>query len=265
MAVAMPEESERGLPPGSPWWVDLAREASADAVPIEGERVEVFARKCYRLFFQQEMGKEMYFQCCCLAWMVQCLDRGATAAKLWEATQMTLQVSGEDDACITGWILPKLHLEDLGTSSTTATVSTEDSAEEQYIHLLIQLWKRFYKACEEPLPIRPSKRQRTTYHYYSSSASTSTLDDLMKGSYKLPAVVLWSNVILNCGIDSWQALHEEVHLLPRIFKTLTAEDIQAALAVVGMQCLIQGQSIPGLTPCILLDKYLTRTGYVESV
>lgn len=257
------EESQQALPPSN-WWVDLARDASNNIVPVEGETIEAFARKCYRLFFQQKMGKEMYFQCCTLAWMVQCLDRGMMAEQLWKATRLVLHhqvqmVMDGEDSCLTGWILPTFQMQDL---DLPGTVPLGDS-EERYIYLLIHLWKQFYKACEEPLPARPIKRQRTTYHYYSSS--TSPLDDLMKGSYKLSTVILWSNVILNIGdsIHSWQELHDLVHLLPRIFKTLTADDIQAGLAVVGMQCLMDGTKISGLTPGALLNNYLTRTGYVN--
>lgn len=255
------------------WWIEWARQtAKNDVTLVEGEKVEMFARKCYRLFFQKKMEKEVYFQCCCLVWIVQCMDRGTSAEELWEATRRALPVAGDDDddSSMSGWILPKVLPvdKDLSNFLGNATIATNrEDSEEQSLHLLIQFWKRFYQACEEShLPTRPTKRQRTHYHYsyaYSSGSSsfpTNSLDDLMKGSYKLASVILWANVHLNYDMDSWQELHDLVHGLPQIFKTLTSDDVQAALAVVGMQCLLQGRTMTGLSPRMLLDKYLTRAG-----
>jgi hypothetical protein len=253
------ENQENAAPVEKPWWTDLAKEASGDAVPVEGNRVEVFSRKCYREFFQQKMKKETYFHCCCVGWMIQCLDRdGLTAVQLWEATLSALQVAG-DETCMAGWILPTLKLDDLKALAKAPS----DNSEEHKIYLLTQLWKRFYKACEEQeqSTAGPTKRQRTKYQYFSSSsASENSFDGLCKGAYKLPTAILLSSIILHCNAQGWQDLHDQVHRIPKIFKTMTVEDIQAALAVLGMQCLVQGRRLPGLTSCILLERYVTRTG-----
>lgn len=264
----MLEQQEQAMV-ASTWWIEWARATASDVVTtvVEGEKVEVFARKCYRMYFQKKMDKEMYFQCCCLVWMVQWMDRGASAGELWEATLRAVEAATGDDSCMSAWILPKLSVDNDFLNPLLATTTTEEDSEEHYLHLLMQFWKRFYQACDESHhSARPTKRQRTHYHYsyaYSSGSSsfaTNALDDLMKGSYKLAAIILWSNVHLAYGVDSWQELHDLVYGLPQIFKTLTADDIQAALAVVGMQYLIQGRNIAGLSPWMLIDRYLTRAG-----
>jgi hypothetical protein len=282
-------ENQENVPPPppvvleeKPWWTDLADEAAGGTVPLEGIlKVETFSRTCYRLFFQQKMTKEIYFQCCCAGWMIQCLDQsgGLTAAQLWDATLAALQVAG-DESCMAGWILPTLKLDDLKALAKQQAPSSSEvdpEAEERKLYLLTQLWKRFYKACEEreqqqTITSRPTKRRRTTYQYFSSSKNNSnSRDGIMKGVYKLPMTILLSSILLHCNNTqtaagfSWEDLHEQVHRLPKIFKTLTAEDIHAALVVVGMQCLVQQQEqrwmmIPGLTPCLLLERYVTRTG-----
>lgn len=305
MMMAVEENRENVAPPPppphdddeeedeTPWWTDLAMEAAAGgALSVEGMKIETFSRQCYRQFFQQKMNKETYFQCCCVSWMVQCLDdhdggggggvvMGLSAAELWDATMAVLQVAG-DESCMAGWILPTFKLDDLKAMAKMPSADPE----EHKVYLLIQLWKRFYKACEDrekelveqqqTSSARPTKRQRTTYQYYFSSSSTAaasqenSFDGLMKGAYKLPAAVLLISILLECQEDhslnsstggGWQQLDDQVyHRLPKIFKTMTVEDIQAAMAIVGMQCLVQGRHITGLTPCLLLERYVTRTG-----
>ena len=264
-----------------PWWMHLAQDASHNTVAVEGAKVETFARKCYRKFFsQQTMDKETYFQCCGVAWMVQRVESGEwTAKQLWEATQSALSVASAeavavagDEMCLTGWLLPKLDESASSSSLYFSKSFSHRDPDERYIHLWIQLWKRFYNACEEregafQSTLRPAKRQRTTYHYYSTAKSA--WDDVMKGAYKLPTVVLLASILLqqpqpqeqnNVSGCSWQELDAQVHGLVKIFKTFTAGDIEAGLVALGMQCLWQGRQVPGLTPCFLLEHYINRAG-----
>ena len=273
-----------------PWWTTLANEASGgmvQGVEQSQQTLLAFSRQCGRLFFQKKINKEIYFQCCCVGWMIQCLENNEdlTAADLWDAALSALQVAG-DESCMAGWILPKVHFGDLEeqakVATTTPSSSSRSDPEEQKMYLLVQLWKRFYKACEERDTIvarnrirasRPFKRQRTTYQYLSSkssSASSSSVDSLdgllMKGAYKLPIAILLSSILLQCqkklsSSSSWQDLHNQVHRLPEIFQTMTVDEIHAAMAVLGMQCLLEGTHVPGgLSPCLLLERYVTRMG-----
>lgn len=202
---------------------------------------------------------------------------------------------------MTAWILPSIKLEgvvtpvgtareafskDRGLVESNKNDSSAIDPDEPYIYRLIQFWQQFYDACERrtPLTSRPTKRQRNTYHYPLSSSSPRSsipsFDDPLEGSYNLPAAIALTSIMLECAATvnetgwptnededldrpkfTWQTLHHQAHGLAKTFKTLTVEDIQAALTVLGMQCLKEGRQIPGLTPRLIFDDYLSRTGY----
>lgn len=263
---------------GADWWTDLARETVQDPQLVErvldvnktGQNaLEHFSRRCHRLYFQQKLSKDQYFQTCCLAWMVHSMDQlGVPARRLWEALPSALGYL-TDEKCMADWLHPKLELADLTLRSVPAAIQ---DPEEAHVYLLLLFWKRYYQACESQasLPSRPTKRARTAYDYYSfssTSSNTSSFDDLLKGSYKLPAAVLLVTLGLEVclpkeGLVVWTRVHEYAHGLSRTFKALTVDDIQAALTVVGMKCIKQRRASPGLTSVLLANQYLTRTGYV---
>jgi hypothetical protein len=208
--------------------------------------------------------------------------------------------SSSSSSTIAQWILPRMESIDLQTNNglLMASFGGRDDDEEDYLVRLVQFWKRFYECCEASSASidnpRPTKRRRTAYSYgssksnYHSNSSTNTTtatssDELLTGSYKVSASYLLAWILLDCGAASasasasiptstnqppldnndWNALHRQVHrMLSRTFKAFTVEDIRAGLTVLGLQCLMQGRRIPGLTPSLLLSDYLSRTGYV---
>jgi hypothetical protein len=221
------------------------------------------------------------------------------------ATNRTEDVdSSSSSSTIAQWILPCMESIDLqnngmlmasfgGRDEDDEDVDTSSTNELRYLLRLVQFWKRFYECCEASSTSidnpRPTKRRRTAYSYGSKSNSNSTTnnsasssDELLTGSYKVSASYLLAWILLDCGaasastsisisaeqppLDAWNALHSQVHrMLSRTFKAFTVEDIQAGLTVLGLQCLMQGRRIPGLTPSLLLSDYLSRTGYVLSL
>jgi hypothetical protein len=168
---------------------------------------------------------------------------------------------GSDDQTAS-WILPKDVLLDLPTSS--AGVPLEDGGDGETLRCmlcLVQFWKRFYERCESSdntKNARPTKRQRTGYFYNKKSSSGS---ELMQGRYKVPTAFLLSWIVKECySIECWKTLHDKVHALSKAFKTFTGHDVHAGLAVLGLYYMHQGVEMEGLTPPLMLQYYLTRSG-----
>eukprot|EP00529_Nitzschia_sp_RCC80_P002393 CAMPEP_0113444008 /NCGR_PEP_ID=MMETSP0014_2-20120614/2444_1 /TAXON_ID=2857 /ORGANISM="Nitzschia sp." /LENGTH=2161 /DNA_ID=CAMNT_0000335005 /DNA_START=252 /DNA_END=6734 /DNA_ORIENTATION=- /assembly_acc=CAM_ASM_000159 len=159
---------------------------------------------------------------------------------------------------------------------------------------------------------RPFKRRRTFYNGSSSAAT-----NLLSGRYKLPAVYLLTSVLVkqqqlqqqqrqqregqtttsnvdgggddndisqtsspSSSLLSWTSIRTAAHIIAGIFKTLTEQDIQVGLALVGLQYLQtqqqpqQGQeeepsssslssttsaAIEGLTVPNLINEYFANT------
>jgi hypothetical protein len=163
------------------------------------------------------------------------------------------------------------------TTSTTnknSNIGEEDSATRMtYSACIMEFWKIVYEACDTTSgstscttsslfsstdESRPFKRRRTSAISYSTEAFGSTFNDLLKGTYKLPTVYLLISVLkkkLSQMADnslSWTSVRTSSHAIPSIFKTMTEQDIQAGLALVGLESLqaddgfINGLTIPNL-------------------
>lgn len=109
----------------------------------------------------------------------------------------------------------------------------------------------------------------STFYYDSSNGGSSATTHILKGHYKLPAVYLLISVLLKqqqqqklrreekqrdannnnddddnfsppvSSLVSWKSLRVSAHAISSIFKTMTEQDIQAGLALVGLQSLQQ--------------------------
>jgi DNA-binding helix-hairpin-helix protein with protein kinase domain len=146
------------------------------------------------------------------------------------------------------------------------------------VQWLLQFWKNVFEATttsstmmvhHPPLAPSSKKRPRTTYQYnhrQQQQQQLNTLDDLMKGSYKLPTAILCILISLEL-CDTWDEVTQQAYGLQKAWKTLTSEEIRAALTVVGLECCLGKGAVPhqevgkvkGLTSMLMLE-YLTRSG-----
>ena len=241
------------------WW----RELIADPPCEIGEtmRIESFARKCYRLFFDEKLSKARYFHICAVVWMVKLVeDEEISPRQICKSLFRCLEEHNQegDNHSIASWVLPHMEPMDLQSDIYSFDNNYDDDNDDlydddlRYLARLGQFWKRFYEACANGQNSRPINRQRTTF------------GDLMKGSYKVPASFLLATIIKDCccsgELNNWTALHDEVHKLPKYFKAFTVDDIQAGLTLVGLDCCYQGKPMDGLTSPWILREYITRTG-----
>jgi hypothetical protein len=231
-------------------------------------RIESFSRKCFKGFFRGNIAKADYFHYCTLAWMVQ-LE--ATPLQIYKALATCLQrccgsSGSSNDQVIASWILPKDAQLDLPSSSASAgmlPLQLEDGESIRCMLCLVQFWKRFYERCESSdntkNAARPTKRQRTGYFYNKNNSSSGS--DLMQGRYKVPTAFLLSWIVKECySIECWKTLHDKVHALSKGFKTFTGDDVHAGLAILGLYYMHQGVEMEGLTPPLMLQYYLARSG-----
>jgi hypothetical protein len=214
---------------------------------------------------------------------------GCTAQELQHATSkvvmMTMIKSSSSQTSEEGmgsWLLPKWDNEDLQNLSmnfkdengnpdeTDGDRNDEDDMEEKSVQWMLRFWNRFYEVITTTTATNASnniaiqqppftKRQRTTYQYYSTQRNQ--LDDLMMGSYKLPTAILCIRIALElCDTTtSWETITHHAYGLQKAWKTLTSENIRAALTVVGLECLLQGRQVKGSTSLLMLE-FLTRSG-----
>jgi hypothetical protein len=209
-------------------------------------RIESFSRKCFKEFFRENITKADYFHYCTLAWMVQ-LE--ATPLQIYKAIATCLQQCCGSNDQIASWILPKDAQLDLSTSSSSLGIPLEDGDDDERLRC---------ESSGNTKNSRPTKRQRTGYFYSKHSSSGS---DVMQGRYKVPTAFLVSWIVKECySIECWKTLHDKVHALFKGFKTFTGDDVHAGLAILGLYYMHQGVEMEGLTPPLMLQYYLARSG-----
>ena len=177
-------------------------------------------------------------------------------------------------------LLPDLSPSMLDSENVNAEEKEEkeERREEASVQWMLQFWKFVFEvttttANNSPLPCSSKKRPRTTYQYIVAGhhhqqhhqQQQNPLDDLMKGSYKLPTAILCILISLEL-CETWEEVTQQAYALQKAWKTLTSEDIRAALTVVGLECLGKGQlpqqqaqRMEGLTSMLMLE-YVTRSG-----
>lgn len=155
-----------------------------------------------------------------------------------------------------------------------------------YTACILEFWKKFYASCEATATIdavgdRPSKRRRrmearngyggtngSSLHHFSVGGGFASL---LKGQYKLPTIYLLIQLLKEDQLHkqqqqqqletsgTWKSLRTSSHEIPSVFKIFTEQDIQAGLALVGLQSLQVGQTMNGLTISSLLLEYFINS------
>jgi hypothetical protein len=253
------------------WWEGWVLPASRNDSLDE---LGTFFNGCANRFFEEEMDKADFFEVCCLVWTVKFLgDHPDTnPRRLWGQLKRAyitgLQPPRQEQPCdgegeeetsgIVQWILPCAETMNVGQLEAEvdgyfyAAHNVDDIIldDRKCIAYMMEFWKRLYDATSPGGPSassaemnhgtndggdcpvrRPVKLRRTGFSRFQSCGAS----DLLQGKYKLPATYLLVSVLKEHA-ESWDMLRALSHQLPtNAFKTFSEGDIQAGLALVGLQ------------------------------
>jgi hypothetical protein len=287
------------------WWEEWILPESRKRTPKE---LRSFFNDCAHRFFEEEMAKGDFFEVCCLVWTIKYLESypDASPRSLWSLLkraymngihpqQQPYVDEGEDESSgIVQWVLPSpdvLNLTEMELDvdhSLYASGNVDDATfdDRKCVAYVMEFWKALYEATapgdsfdasgkstistgdfDDSSIIRPTKRRRTAF----SRLQFSGAGDLLQGAYKLPAAYLLVSVLKERA-ENWDNLRMLAHDLPTLaFKTFSERDIQAGLALVGLQAVSmatnyctkeidsQGCSIQGLSSSELVTVYFSNT------
>lgn len=229
---------------------------------------------CARLFFNEShhVTKERFFLVCCRTWMEDFFSSRADDTNkisyeiLWKILKQIYlsSRSTEDSPSVIRWILPDLPYRTF--TDPNANENQEVWTEEKYKACLMEFWRVLFKACEDGSSLssqnygndsknkRSTKRRRLGADRFASVG----FKNLLKGSYKLPAIYLMISLIKATGIAMhWSDLCEFAHELTAVFKTFAGNDILAGLALVGLADIGTGKLLKGVSASKLIATYFS--------
>jgi hypothetical protein len=245
-------------------------------------------------FFNQSMSKGDFFQVCCLYWMQTMLQptppelvphmetgNGETSTRrpvLWSRQSLyhSLVDAYKDgiqprDKWIVQWILPPRHAMDVTSDDDDAPTAAPDLQDWHYMDRWMKFWKQLFQAMQrkdaddddvenmQP-PAKKRRRLLGKYRddYNGGGTGASSYSSLLKGNYKLAAAYLCISVLKE-SCQNWDQVQDQAHQLASLFPTFAGRDIDAALALVGLQSLCNGSdSMQGLGIEQLFSQYLTN-------
>jgi hypothetical protein len=230
------------------WWRNLLAELTPSvSVSISVNDVSSLSqlhKKANRQLFHDKMDQRTFFLISCLAWMDSCHWFDGI-----EPNSLDPTLSHSSNTSMVTWILPSV-----AKSSSSSTFSMDNRQE------WLNLWLSYFDTCNETEQSRPAKRRKRTFGFTQT---------VLTGKYKLPSAYLMVSLLHRQATSSrdqqitWESLDSLVHKsLSHYFKTFTHDDIQAALCLFGLDCIHSKVPMEGLTPVMLLETYLSRTGYV---
>lgn len=293
------------------WWEEWVRpDNGKNKTPGE---LRTFFNDCATRFFDEQLDRGDFFEVCCLVWIVKFLDGfpDSSPRQLWGLLKQAYATGIQppfqkhpanhggkeaDTSGIVQWILPSPEAMDLAKLESDVdeylypSANTDDGAldDRKFVAYMMEFWKTLYQVTSPSFPLaasgktieipsdgdqphqRPAKRRRRGFSRFQTSGA----GDLLQGSYKLPAVYLLVSVLKERA-ENWDMLRSLAHDLPTMaFKTFSESDIQAGLALVGLQAVSTGTDhsawengsrradIEGLSSSELVREYFSQTEYV---
>jgi len=234
------------------WWHSLIDQ---DCLPHlqPSTNLRSASRQASRALYREELALEDYIHVSTTLWMVDLLEQHShvTAQDLWLAVRRVFQSTGESSSDATSslpdWILPSLDERDWESMTVHAECETEEQRRLLILTRLVHFWKHLYRrfVVEEETPLR--KRRKLERQY------------LCQGTYQLRMAYVVASLLQETS-HSWQVLHVQLHHHARHFQTWTNNDVRAGMALLALKLTFQNKTMEGLTPTLLLQDYIGRTG-----
>ena len=270
-----------------PWWKSALLQITGYACDEDVTTLKNLHKRASSQYYKSLIDKETFDEICFLTWM----DSWNWFAYSADFTPMLCRTNHNENQSMVQWMIPQLPDDEIPCCGSSKNNSNNNLNEQDFAQLRFQwmeFWKRYSNTCRNTCApsssssaavattsnnrkSRPLANNNSNNNNSKSNKRIKLMvalggsdDSFNEGSCALPfafrmlQLLFYSHQSLQ---GNWEEFHNQGHRsIEKYLKTFTHDDIQAALCLFGLDCLYNNYKIPGLTPSMILQKYISPFG-----